>query len=184
QVRDAVVLAREDQPGDQRLVGYVVRNDIDIDSAALQLALQASLPAYMVPSVWVTLDTLPLNPNGKVDRKALPAPDASLSQAGYVAPLTDTEETLVAIWSGLLNLKADQISTTADFFALGGHSLLAIRLVSEVADKFGIQLQIRKLFEQTSIVQIATLIDDITEMNLINQHFESMSGEGFNEVEI
>ncbi|MDO8043121.1 condensation domain-containing protein, partial [Janthinobacterium sp. SUN137] len=156
QVRDAVVLAREDQPGDQRLVGYVVRNDIDIDRAALQLTLQASLPAYMVPSVWVTLDALPLNPNGKVDRKALPVPDASLSQAGYVAPRSETEQKLAAIWAEVL--KVERVGIHDNFFELGGHSLLAVRLLSAM-EQAGVKADVRGMYAAATLAELAAAID-------------------------
>ncbi|NJR43314.1 MAG: non-ribosomal peptide synthetase [Akkermansiaceae bacterium] len=126
-VQACVVLAREDEPGNKQLVAYVVLSPTADPATATDYArvlrehLQGVLPEYMVPSAYVQLETLPLTPNGKVNRKALPAPDsAAYVQEQYIAPRTETEHTLVAIWSALLHLPAESISVTANFFALGG----------------------------------------------------------------
>ena len=128
QVRDAVVLAREDVAGDKRLVAYLTLRDEDRagdDLEGIRKALRAVLPEYMVPSAFVTLPSFPLTPNGKLDRKALPAPeqDALLRQA-YEAPQGAIEEKLAAIWSEILHV--EQVGRHDHFFDLGGHSLLAV----------------------------------------------------------
>ncbi|MBB6249463.1 amino acid adenylation domain-containing protein, partial [Rhodanobacter sp. A1T4] len=121
-VRDVVVLAREDSAGDQRLVAYVVAHEGQEvpEAAQLRTILLQTLPEYMVPSYFVMLDQLPLTSNGKVDRKALPAPDLTPSDVVYVAPRTPTEEIMAGLWAELLKL--DKVGIHDDFFALGGHS--------------------------------------------------------------
>ncbi|MBA2673524.1 amino acid adenylation domain-containing protein, partial [Ramlibacter sp.] len=129
-VRGAAVLAREDNPGDKRLVAYVVGDD-PIDAQSLRAQLARLLPEYMVPSAYVVLDQLPLTPNGKLDRRALPAPDGlSLAAPAYEAPQGEAETHLARLWSELLH--AERIGRHDDFFALGGHSLLAMRLLSQL----------------------------------------------------
>ncbi|GAA3036956.1 hypothetical protein GCM10020000_13340 [Streptomyces olivoverticillatus] len=132
-VAQAAVVVREDRPGDQRLIGYVVPDHVDaVDTGNLR----RQLPEYMVPSAIVTLDALPLTSNGKLDRRALPAPQAT-TQAG-TAPRTGHEETLAALYRDILGLPAVNIED--NFFELGGHSLLATRLTSRIRTTFGIEL--------------------------------------------
>src|SRR6185503_2197570 len=134
-VREAVVIAREDQPGDKRLVAYVVYSrealekepDAAERSAQLRAHLAGSLPEYMVPAAYVALEALPLTPNGKLDRKGLPAPEAdAYAHGAYEPPQGEIEQTLAALWAQLLGVET--ISRHDDFFELGGHSLLAIQL--------------------------------------------------------
>src|SRR5262249_5786556 len=128
QVREAVVVAREDEPGNQRLVAYVVPAlKQAIDLSELRRALSEKLPLYMLPAAFVMLDSLPLTPNGKVDRRALPAPDelnANLTRTP-VAPRTPLEEALAAMWTEVL--RVEPIGVQDNFFELGGQSLLAMR---------------------------------------------------------
>ncbi|NWB51250.1 AMP-binding enzyme, partial [Pseudomonas gingeri] len=132
-VHEAVVTAREDIPGDKRLVAYYTLADghtsVEIDS--LRRHLQEKLPEYMVPAIYVVLDKLPLTPNGKLDRKALPAPDSdALVRRGYEAPQGETEIALAQIWADLL--KVEQVGRHDHFFELGGHSLLAVSLIGRM----------------------------------------------------
>ncbi|MFJ3794141.1 amino acid adenylation domain-containing protein [Kitasatospora sp. NPDC090091] len=156
-VERAVVAARGS--GDERrLVGYLVPapdGGAAPDAAELRALLRAELPEYMVPAVFVTLDALPLSPNGKVDRAALPEPDAAADRAAaaYVAPRDDTERVLAALWAELL--EADRVGAEDDFFALGGHSLLATRLASAVLETFGVKLPLRELFEAPTLAEQA-----------------------------
>ncbi|NQZ13118.1 MAG: amino acid adenylation domain-containing protein, partial [Algicola sp.] len=157
EVKSAVVLVREDEQGNKQLVAYVVAEGVK--AVSLREALQTTLPQYMVPSFFVMLDALPLNANGKIDKKALPAPDESLLVGDYIAPTTPTQAKLVQIWSELLNIKADKISASANFFEAGGHSLLSVRLVGEVRSQFTVELSIRDIFESPKLSQLATRIE-------------------------
>ncbi|WP_301542273.1 non-ribosomal peptide synthetase [Pyxidicoccus fallax] len=153
-VRDAVVMAREDVPGQQRLVAYVVPRT----PVSPREWLRERMPEYMVPSAFVMLEALPLTPNGKVDRKALPAPDASTdTRASFVAPRDATEEKLAAIWAEVLRL--EKVSVTEDFFFLGGHSLLATQVISRMRRAFQVELPVRALFEAPTIAALASRIE-------------------------
>lgn len=156
-IREAVVVAQEG-PGGARLVAYAVAQPHEsIDTAELRERLGQVLPDYMVPSVVVMLDALPLTPNGKVDRKALPEPDfASSSQ--YVPPQGETEETLAAIWSEVLDV--EQVGRHDNFFELGGHSLLALRVQSKVEEYFDMRLPLRSYFEHATLVAMCELIQE------------------------
>ncbi|NOK13568.1 amino acid adenylation domain-containing protein, partial [Corallococcus exercitus] len=159
-VSEAVVLARQDVPGDRRLVAYVVaREDETVDATALRRYLEDKLPEHMVPSAFVVLDAMPLTPNGKVDRKALPAPDAVRSEQGptYVAPRTPVEETLAATWRELLGVS--QVGIHDDFLELGGHSLLATQAISRIRAAFGVELPLRALFEAPTVAALAQRVE-------------------------
>ena len=155
-VREAVVLPREDAPGDKRLVAYTTTRP---DSAppgagALRAHLAASLPEYMVPAAYVALDAWPLTANGKLDRQALPAPDSSAFAArGYEPPVGETEERLARIWADVLKL--ERIGRRDNFFELGGHSLLGIRLMFEIRRAFGKTLAVGVLFSQPTVAGLA-----------------------------
>ncbi|HJX27517.1 MAG TPA: condensation domain-containing protein, partial [Thermoanaerobaculia bacterium] len=157
-VRSCAVLAREDVPGVRQLVAYLAGEALP-DDATLRSALGARLPEHMVPAVFVRLEALPLSPNGKVDRKSLPAPDRSrrATEAEYVAPRTETEAVLVEIWKELLGL--ERIGVEDRFFDLGGHSLLAAQVLARVQQRFGIELPLREVFRTPTVSALATLID-------------------------
>src|SRR5262249_48177087 len=122
--------------------------------------LQNVLPDYMIPSAYVTLDALPLTSNGKVDRNALPAPDSEAYALNeYVAPQTETEKTLVAIWAELLGFEENRISTKDNFFALGGHSLLITVLVARLKEK-GFNVAVRSVFNTSTLADLAAEIDE------------------------
>ncbi|WP_147442321.1 non-ribosomal peptide synthetase, partial [Corallococcus exercitus] len=158
-VRQAVVVAREDAAGDKRLVAYVAcRSGVEaVDVSALRARLHEKLPEYMVPSAFVVLEALPLTPSGKVDRKALPAPEAPVSTAEYVAPRNPTEEKLAALWAQVL--RVPRVGATDHFFELGGHSLLATQLVSRVRAAFGVELALRTVFEAPTLEGLARHLD-------------------------
>ena len=162
-VKGAVVLAKEDKAGNKRLIGYVVPNgNGDFDKGTVDSYLRARLPEYMVPGVWVKLDSIPLNANGKVDRKALPDPDLSeLLSKEYTAPRNDTEEKLEAIWKELLGVERAGIYD--NFFELGGHSLLVIRLISAVRKSLDIEITVNSVFENPNIKSLA-------------EHFQKQTG--------
>ncbi len=155
---EAVVVAREDRPGDLRLVAYVVPAGTAVPAAELRRFLQARLPEFMVPSVFVTLAALPLTPNGKVDRQALPAPDEAGAGPArcFAAPRTPEEELLAGIWGELLGV--ERVGIDDDFFDLGGHSLLATRVVSRVRQALGVELPLRALFEAPTVAALAAAV--------------------------
>jgi amino acid adenylation domain-containing protein len=160
-VRESVVVAREDVPGEKTLVAYlVVREGLAPTVTELREFLLKQLPDYMVPAAFVELAQLPLTPNGKIDRKALPAPAANRLGSGlaYVAPRTPTEAALAAIWGELLGLK--QVGIHENFFALGGHSLLAVKMVDEIKKQMKFDLPLRRLFQQPTIFELAKLLQN------------------------
>jgi amino acid adenylation domain-containing protein len=152
QIRQAIVIATEDSSEHKRLVAYVVFDDESLSTSQLREYLQQKLPNYMVPSVFVTLDTLPLTPNGKVDRKALPTPDGEITRTHeYVAPSTPSEELIANIFASVLNVQ--NVGIDDNFFELGGHSLLATQLISKVRQAFSIEIPLRALFESSTVAQ-------------------------------
>ncbi|WP_420630860.1 MupA/Atu3671 family FMN-dependent luciferase-like monooxygenase [Candidatus Leptofilum sp.] len=160
-VREAVVVAREDTPGDKRLVAYVITQvGQKLDSAALKEALRADLPEFMVPATYVPMSSFPLTPNKKTDRKALPAPDQVLvePQTAYVAPTNDLEQKIAEIWQQLLNVP--QVGLNDNFFDLGGHSLLTVqahRQLKEVVDK---EISITDMFRFPTIRSLADYLNE------------------------
>ncbi|MEP7010069.1 MAG: amino acid adenylation domain-containing protein [Acidobacteriota bacterium] len=152
--REAVVVARQERPGDFRLVAYVVG---EVSPEALSAAVRERLPEYMVPSAFVVLDSLPLTSSGKVDRKALPAPEWQGSEESYQAPRTPVEEILAGIWADLLGL--DRVGANDHFFALGGHSLLATQVMSRLRNVFGVEIPLRDLFESPTLSGLAARVE-------------------------
>jgi hypothetical protein len=162
-VRQCAALAREDIPGEKRLVAYVV---LEPDKAAtttsdLHRFLAEKLPDYMMPSVVVFLDALPLTATGKVDRRALPAPDPARTerQETFIAPGTPTEQALVEVWSEVLGLK--RVGVRDNFFSLGGHSLLMPQVISRVREAFQAELPIRTFFESPTVAALARVIEEM-----------------------
>jgi amino acid adenylation domain-containing protein len=159
-VEEAVILLREDEPGQKRLVAYAVpSSDDNLDINQLRLFLQNKLPDYMLPAAFVTLETMPLNPNGKIDRRALPAPHAeniSLSHR-YVSPRNPIEQTVADIWQGVLSL--DRVGIYDNFFEIGGHSLLATQVISRVRTVFQINIPLQVIFELPTVAQLAAQIE-------------------------
>jgi acyl carrier protein len=161
-LRQAVVVAREDSPGDKRLVAYTIAAPGSAPSAnELRSFLQQKLPDYMVPSAFMFLESLPLTPNGKLDRKALPAPDQSRSDLDetFAAPQTSVEKILASIWSDVLKL--DKVGIHDNFFHLGGHSLSATQVISRLRDTFTVDLPLRSLFEFPTIAALAERIETL-----------------------
>ncbi|HET7463871.1 MAG TPA: amino acid adenylation domain-containing protein, partial [Longimicrobium sp.] len=156
-VGEAVVVVRNDGPGGRRLVAYAASPSTSADE--LRAHLHGRLPEHMVPAEVVVLPALPLNANGKVDRRALPDPAGLEGEAGdgFVAPRTLTEELMAGIWADVLEL--DRVSADADFFELGGHSLLATTAVSRVRNAFGVELRLRMLFEAPTPAGLAARVD-------------------------
>ncbi|QEM10873.1 non-ribosomal peptide synthetase [Mucilaginibacter rubeus] len=156
-IRQAVVLARADKRGTKRLTAYVVMEEAAYDKQGLRNYLGERLPEYMVPRLWVRLDSLPLTPNGKTDKRALPEAEASQEES-YTAPETTTEKQLAKIWEELLGV--DNIGTKDNFFELGGHSLLAMRVISQVRKELNKELKIRDLFVYPTIADLAKQLEE------------------------
>jgi acyl-coenzyme A synthetase/AMP-(fatty) acid ligase/acyl carrier protein len=160
-IGEAIVLLHEDVPGSKRLVGYYVAGSQGETPRVeeLRLFLREKLPEYMVPATLIGIDELPLTPSGKVDRRALPAPEqtAEYSEKSLIAPRTPTEERLAEIWKQLLS--RDEISINQNFFDLGGHSLLATQVMSRIREAFKIELPLRFIFELPTISSLAAKID-------------------------
>ncbi len=158
-IKEAAVIARETGAGDRRLVAYWVPADdaARAESAELRAHLKALLPEYMVPSAYVRLDRLPLTANGKLDRRALPEPEAVAADARPAAPRTPTEEILAQIWAEVL--RTESVGVDDDFFGLGGHSLLATRLLARVQSALGVVLPLRAIFERPTVAELAAQVD-------------------------
>ena len=179
-VTQAVVHCREDRPGDQRLVAYYTKDGGPVADAELRAYLKSALPEYMVPAAFVALEAFPLTPNGKVDRNALPAPDAAGGErADHIAPRTPEEEALATLWGNLLNLQ--RVDVRGNFFDLGGHSLLATQMLARIEYDFGVELPLRVLFESPTLEQMAARVAAACEaadqlaMASMLQNFENMS---------
>jgi amino acid adenylation domain-containing protein len=157
-VREAVVLAREDVPGDKRLVAYVVPRDEVPAATELRAFAKERLPDYMVPSAFVMLDALPLTSNGKIDRRALPAPEAEgLAERAYVEPQGPVEEAIASIFAEVL--RAPRVGAGDGFFELGGHSLLAAQAMARVKNTLGVELPLRTLFEVQTVAGLAEVVE-------------------------
>jgi len=155
-IREAVVVARKDNPGDERLVAYVVSaQQWTPTTNELRSYLRERLPEYMVPSAFVFMDSLPLTPNGKVDRRGLPL--AELVQRGdFVTPRTPVEKKIAEIWAEVL--RVDKVGVADNFFDLGGHSLSAAQVVSRMRAFFNFDMPLRSLFEAPTVEELATII--------------------------
>ena len=162
-IRQAIVVVREDSPGDTRLVAYLVaepqavptRRGPGLTIGALRSFLHTKLPDYMVPAAFVWLDALPLMPNGKIDRRALPIPDPARPELdeAFVAPCTPTEEMLAGLWADVLGVEA--IGVHDNFFDLGGHSLLAVQVISRLRQALQVEVPVRALFEAPTVAGLA-----------------------------
>jgi len=160
-VAETVVVAREEVAGERYLAAYVAAVPGRSPSAAeLREHLSRRLPAWMIPAVFVALDALPRTPGGKVDRRALPAPDAAAQHAGdgFVAPGSETEMAVAEIWREVL--KVDRVGATDDFFDLGGHSLKATRILTRVGSRLGVELPVGVIFDHPTVRGIAALVDE------------------------
>ncbi|NJJ57029.1 non-ribosomal peptide synthase/polyketide synthase [Pseudomonas grimontii] len=155
-VAQAEVVLRQDGGGGQ-LIGYYVALPTVLDeidhAQALRHALQALLPDYMVPKQFVRLSHMPLSPSGKLDRKALPEPDSHVVQGEYVAPCSDLEQQLAAIWQDVLDV--EQVGMNDNFFELGGHSLLVINVMSRIQLELGVKISVHELFQHAQLRELA-----------------------------
>lgn len=157
-VGEAMAIVREDSPGEKRVVAYIV-TQTEVELAQLRSFMKTKLPEYMVPAAFVLLDAMPLTPNGKVDRRALPTPDTeNISQnTNFIPPRTPIELQLSQIWSEVLNLPT--VGVRDNFFDLGGHSLLAVRLMARIERQFGIHLPLTTLFTEPTIESQGNLLN-------------------------
>ncbi|MDF5715312.1 MAG: amino acid adenylation domain-containing protein [Rhizonema sp. NSF051] len=157
QIHSVVVIARVDLPGDQSLVAYVVpHHDFTPTISSLRQFLKAKLPDYMVPTALVILESLPMTPNGKIDRRALRVPSNSSTSDTFVSPRNTVELQLMQIWSKIL--KVDNVSVKDNFFDLGGHSLLAVYLMAQIKQQFGKDIPLATLFQHPTIEQLASVV--------------------------
>jgi acyl carrier protein len=161
-VEEVVVLACEDTPGNRQLVAYIVADhSCCVSSEELREFIRASLPEYMVPTAFVMLEAIPLTRNGKVDRRALPAPDHARPdlKGAFIAPRSEAEKVVAKLWANILNI--EQVGVYDNFFNLGGHSLMATRIIFRLRDIFRVSLPLRALFEQPTV---SGLVDTMAEM--------------------
>jgi amino acid adenylation domain-containing protein len=161
-VHEAVVLAREDGPGEKRLTAYVVPVEQPGPAPGeLRDYVQEQLPDYMTPSAFVLIAEMPLTANGKLDRRALPAPDQSdlVTGSKFVAPDGAIEKRLAEIWCGVLKL--DRVGTYDNFFHLGGHSLMAIQIIHRINQAFNVNLSVRAMFDEPTITGLALVIEEV-----------------------
>ncbi|MPQ71771.1 amino acid adenylation domain-containing protein, partial [Pseudomonas sp. MWU12-2323] len=166
EVQESVVMAREDVPGETRLVAYFTLANVGVvpDSGTLRAYLQGLLPDYMLPAAYMQLDALPLTPNGKLDRKALPVPDSSAyASRVYEAPVGEVEVRLAALWADLL--KVERVGRHDHFFELGGHSLLAVSLIERMRQA-NLEADVRVLFGQPTLIQVAASVGTIQRLEV------------------
>jgi amino acid adenylation domain-containing protein len=162
-IQQTVVIVRQDIPGNQRLVAYLATEDKSLNIEKLRDFIKKQLPEFMIPSAFMILENLPLSPNGKVDRKALPAPDIDVSQnKEYVAPQTPTQKIIAEIFQTILNIKS--VGIYDNFFDLGGHSLLATQVISRLRQAFSIEINLKELFAYPSIDQLSDRITSIQQL--------------------
>ncbi|MCU0287997.1 MAG: HAD-IIIC family phosphatase, partial [Acidobacteria bacterium] len=164
------VVAREDNQGDKYLCAYLVSN-INLDPAELKKFLSGKLPDHMIPSFFITIDKVPLTPNGKVNRAALPTPELKGGK-NYSPPRDNTEEKLVMLWSEILTLNSENIGIDDHFFHLGGHSLKVTRLVSRIHKVFNVDIPIGEIFKKPSIREIAVFINNTNTTGANGKNFK------------
>jgi acyl-coenzyme A synthetase/AMP-(fatty) acid ligase/acyl carrier protein len=163
-VAQSVVIVREDNPGDQRLVAYVVARDAAASTTLFRQHLSRQLPEYMVPGAFVFLEALPLTSSGKADRKALPAPDGpGSSGAAYIAARTPTEVIVAGIWAEVLKL--ERVGVNDNFFELGGHSLLAMRVSARLRQVLSVELPLRDLFAAPTLGALSGVIETLNRVH-------------------
>ncbi len=186
-VKEAVVIVREDIPNETSLVGYIVaetgQDSLEVISQ-LRRFLKQQLPDFMVPTIFMALEAMPLTPNGKVDRKALPKPDSSRPEleANYVAPRTPIEQQIADIWAQVLNVK--QVGINDNFFELGGYSLLGIQVVSRVRQALQAEILMSNLFELPTVADLAERVETLRWAAQGVQAAESETADDYEEGEL
>jgi amino acid adenylation domain-containing protein len=185
-VQTAVVIVRE-QNGDSQnlqLIAYVVPKATILTERELRSFLKQTLPNYMMPAAFVVMDRLPLTANGKVDQKALPSPELTVTREPPIAPTTSLEASLVELWTQLLGRK---VGIHDHFFELGGHSLLATQLVSRIRDRFQVELPLRSIFETPTIAELAQKIESLSQevaLPSLQNYFQTSDLQRREEVEL
>jgi acyl carrier protein len=181
-VREAVVLAREDG-GDKRLVAYLL-NDLGeaFSVAAVRETLKQQLPEYMIPSAFVPLAEWPLTGNGKIDKAALPPPEAGMQQRSFIEPRNDTEQAIATIWCEILGI--ERIGIHDNFFEIGGHSLLATQVASRIRNTLNTELELRAIFENPTVAELAmqVLSQEINLSGISAQDMDSLLNDLLDEV--
>jgi acyl carrier protein len=172
-VQASIVVARDGIPGDKRLIAYVVsKPGARLTDRELREFLSSYVPEYMVPSVFVKLESLPLNANGKIDRASLPSPDDSncFPFDPYIAPRSPIEQRIAAILAALLGV--ERVGVLDNFFMLGGHSLLGTQVIARMRDAFGVELSLRSLFQSPTVAALSEEVE-----RLLYQRVEAMTDE-------
>lgn len=164
-VKDALVMAREVRPEDQRLIAYLVKGEPEVNSSSVHALLSARLPQFMVPNEIVVLPEFPMTPNGKVDRNALPLPSELAASHEHAPPKTETEAKLVQIWQELLG--RNSFGVRDNFFQLGGHSLLATQIVSRISTSINVTIPLRAIFECATVEQLASVVDTAATQGIV-----------------
>jgi amino acid adenylation domain-containing protein len=157
-VKQALVLAQENEQGDKRLLGYVVAQGKELTGEELREYLKQEVPDYMVPQAIAVLSKFPLTANGKIDRAALPEPQTAQAQRAYIAPRNETEQKIAAIWAEVLRRGLNTISIDDNFFDLGGHSLMATQVVSRIRERFALEIPMRAMFDRPTIARLGEAV--------------------------
>jgi len=177
-LRQAVVDVRAASSGDKRLIGYLLlQNGAEVSLPDVRSFLKAKLPDYMVPSAFMVLEHLPISPNGKLNRSALPNPDDARPELAreFVAPSTPVEQAIAEIFTEVLEVRT--VGIHDDFFELGGHSLLATRVVTRLRDRFQIEMTPRFLFESPTVAELATRVSNLLVQNTDETEMAAMLAE-------
>jgi amino acid adenylation domain-containing protein len=177
-VKQALVLARENEQGDKRLLGYVVAMS-NVTGEQLRDYLKQEVPDYMVPQAIAVLAKFPLTANGKIDRQALPEPQAAAAQRAYVVPRNATEQQIAEIWAEVLRRDLSSISIEDNFFDLGGHSLMATQVVSRIRERFALEISMRVMFDQPTIARLAEALTQAQEASDDDLSIVAVSREGY-----
>lgn len=168
EIKDVVVVASEEEnSGEKFLCAYFVPEG-DVDITKLRQSLSETMPDYMVPGYFVSLDCIPLNANGKLDRKKLPSPQSGMSGEGYIAPQNNTQSRLAEIWSRVLWIDAEKIGIDDDFFELGGHSLKATILISNIHKELNVKIPLAEIFNRPTIRELAGYIQEAVEESYVS----------------
>jgi len=178
-VKQALVLARENEQGDKRLLGYVVVQGKELTGEELREYLKQEVPDYMVPQAIAILAKFPLTANGKIDRAALPEPQTATMQRAYIAPRNETEQKIAQIWAEVLRRDLTTISIDDNFFDLGGHSLMATQVVSRIRERFALELPMRAMFDRPTIARLGEAVVEAHDAPEENLSIVAVSREGY-----